>query len=105
MSHFCWALGGGFVTAPKALSLPLDAGDGTVPLARDRRAPDTSGLSSGLPALAPDRGANRERPCPSQQAAQNATDERGERLIWLPRAVLDRPNRLHGPAESYSDVS
>ena len=41
---------------------------------------------------------------PGQQAAQNATDERGERLIWLPRAMLDRPNRLQGPAESYSDV-
>ena len=31
---------------------------------------------------------------------ENATNERGERLIWLPRAVLDRLNHLHGPGES-----
>ena len=45
VSNFCWALGGDFVTAPKVLSLPLDAGGGTVPLARDRLAPDTSDFS------------------------------------------------------------
>jgi hypothetical protein len=35
---------------------------------------------------------------------ENATNERGERLIWLERAVLDRLNYLRGPGESYSDV-
>jgi hypothetical protein len=31
-------------------------------------------------------------------------NEKGERLIWLPRLVLDRLNHLRGPSESYSDV-
>ena len=35
---------------------------------------------------------------------KNATDEHGNRLIWLPHAVLDRLNHLRGPGESYSDV-
>jgi hypothetical protein len=35
---------------------------------------------------------------------ENETNERGERLIWLPRAVLDKLNFLRGPGESYSDV-
>jgi hypothetical protein len=35
---------------------------------------------------------------------ENATNERGERLIWLERAVIDRLNFLRGPGESYSDV-
>jgi hypothetical protein len=35
---------------------------------------------------------------------ENATNERGERLIWLPRAVLDKLNRLRGLGESYPDV-
>ena len=41
---------------------------------------------------------------PKSTGCSKRDRERGERLIWLPRAVLDRPNRLHGPAESYSDV-
>ena len=28
----------------------------------------------------------------------------GERLIWLPAAVVDRLKALRGPGESYSDV-
>jgi hypothetical protein len=35
---------------------------------------------------------------------ENATNEKGERLIWLPRDVLARLTRLHGPGDSYSDV-
>jgi hypothetical protein len=35
---------------------------------------------------------------------ENATNERGERLIWLDRAVVDRLRSLRGPGESYSDV-
>jgi hypothetical protein len=34
---------------------------------------------------------------------ENATDEHGNRLIWVPRDVLDRLNQLRGPGESYSD--
>jgi hypothetical protein len=30
--------------------------------------------------------------------------EQGERLIWLPRDVLAKLNRLRAPGESYSDV-
>jgi hypothetical protein len=35
---------------------------------------------------------------------ENATNERGERLIWLDRALVDRLRFLRGPGESYSDV-
>ena len=35
---------------------------------------------------------------------ENQIDEHGQRLIWLPRDVLDRLRRLRGPGESYSDV-
>jgi hypothetical protein len=35
---------------------------------------------------------------------ENATDEKGERLVWLDRAVVDRLRALRGPSESYSDV-
>ena len=31
-------------------------------------------------------------------------NERGERLIWLDRAVVDRLRSLRGPSESFSDV-
>jgi hypothetical protein len=30
--------------------------------------------------------------------------ERGERLIWLPRDVVDRLRHLRGPGESFSDA-
>jgi len=30
-------------------------------------------------------------------------DDKGERYVWLPRAVVDRLRSLHGPGES-SDV-
>ena len=35
---------------------------------------------------------------------ENATDEHGARLIWLPRDVVDRLRAMRGPGESYSDV-
>jgi hypothetical protein len=35
---------------------------------------------------------------------ENATNERGERLIWLDRVVVDRLRSLRGPGGSYSDV-
>jgi hypothetical protein len=35
---------------------------------------------------------------------ENATNEKGERLIWLDRAVVDRLRSLRGLGESYSDV-
>jgi hypothetical protein len=37
-------------------------------------------------------------------AYEAETDANGERLIWLPRAVVDRLRSLRGPGESYSDV-
>jgi hypothetical protein len=35
---------------------------------------------------------------------ENATNEKGERLIWLEPNVIDRLRSLRGPGESYSDV-
>jgi hypothetical protein len=35
---------------------------------------------------------------------ENDTNQRGERLIWLPRTVLDQLNFLRGPSESSSDI-
>jgi hypothetical protein len=35
---------------------------------------------------------------------ENAVNEKGERLVWLDRAVVDRLGALRGPGESYSDV-
>jgi hypothetical protein len=35
---------------------------------------------------------------------ENAVNEKGERLVWLDRAVVDRLRALRGPGESYSDV-
>jgi hypothetical protein len=35
---------------------------------------------------------------------ENKTNEQGEKLIWLDRAVVDRLRSLRGPGESYSDV-
>jgi len=32
-------------------------------------------------------------------------DDKGERYIWLPRAVVDRLRSLRGPGESYSPPS
>jgi hypothetical protein len=31
-------------------------------------------------------------------------DDKGERYIWLPRAVVDRLRSLRGPGESFSDA-
>jgi hypothetical protein len=35
---------------------------------------------------------------------ENNVNEKGERLIWLDRAVVDRLRAMRGPGESYSDV-
>jgi hypothetical protein len=35
---------------------------------------------------------------------ENKVSEKGERLIWLDRAVVDRLRAMRGPGESYSDV-
>ena len=35
---------------------------------------------------------------------ENATNERGERYVWLAPSVVDRLTALRGPGESYSDV-
>ena len=35
---------------------------------------------------------------------ENATNEKGERLIWLDPSMVDRLRSLRGSGESYSDV-
>ena len=35
---------------------------------------------------------------------ENATNERGERLIWLEDAMADRLGAIRGRGESYSDM-
>jgi hypothetical protein len=35
---------------------------------------------------------------------ENKVNERGERLIWLDLAVVDRLRAMRGPGESFSDV-
>jgi hypothetical protein len=35
---------------------------------------------------------------------ENATDERGERNVWLAPTVIDRLRAMRGPGESYSEV-
>ena len=35
---------------------------------------------------------------------ENATNERGEKLIWLGRAMVDRLRSLRAPGDRYSDV-
>jgi len=35
---------------------------------------------------------------------ENETNEQGQRLIWLDRAMVDRLRAMRGPGESYSDV-
>jgi hypothetical protein len=35
---------------------------------------------------------------------ENKTNERGERPIWLDRAVVDRLRAMRGPGEGFSDV-
>lgn len=35
---------------------------------------------------------------------ENATNDKGERLIWLDPAVVNRPRAMRGHGESYSDV-
>ena len=35
---------------------------------------------------------------------KNATDDRGERYVWLEPYLVDRLDQMRGPGESYSDV-
>jgi hypothetical protein len=35
---------------------------------------------------------------------ENATNEKGERLIWLERGVVDRLRAMRSPGGSYSDI-
>jgi hypothetical protein len=35
---------------------------------------------------------------------ENATNEQGERYVWLEPRVVDRLRHLRGPGETYSDV-
>ncbi len=35
---------------------------------------------------------------------ENATNERGERLIWLDHGVVARLRAMRGPGESYSEA-
>jgi hypothetical protein len=35
---------------------------------------------------------------------ENATNEKGERLIWLEPSMVDRLRSMRGPGESWSDV-
>ena len=35
---------------------------------------------------------------------ENATNERGERYVWLAPNVIDRLRAMRGPGESFSDV-
>ena len=35
---------------------------------------------------------------------ENATNERGERYVWLDHAVVNHLRAMRGPGESYSDV-
>jgi hypothetical protein len=35
---------------------------------------------------------------------ENATNERGERYVWLDHAVVARLRAMRGPGESYSDA-
>jgi hypothetical protein len=44
------------------------------------------------------------RALPGSVGYENAVNEKGQRLIWLDRAVVDRFKALRGPGESYSDV-
>jgi hypothetical protein len=41
---------------------------------------------------------------PGSVGYENATNERGERLIWLEPNMVDRLRAMRGPGESYSDV-
>jgi hypothetical protein len=41
---------------------------------------------------------------PGSTGYENAVNEKGERLIWLERRMLDKLNSYRRPGESYSDV-
>jgi hypothetical protein len=44
------------------------------------------------------------RTLPGSVGYENKVNERGERLIWLEPAVVNRLRYLRGPGEGYSDV-
>ena len=44
-----------------------------------------------------------QQPPISMQAVHKA-NERGERLVWLEAAMVDRLAAMRGPSESYGDV-
>ena len=46
----------------------------------------------------------RTLPLGSVGLLENATNERGERLVWLDHAVLAGLMAVRGPGESYSDA-
>jgi hypothetical protein len=41
---------------------------------------------------------------PGSTGYESAVNEKGERLIWIDRAVVDRLRDMRGPGGSYSDV-
>jgi hypothetical protein len=41
---------------------------------------------------------------PGSVGFENATNERGERMVWLEPRVADRLKAMRGPGESYSHV-
>jgi hypothetical protein len=46
----------------------------------------------------------RLHPIDSKATARAHAQAAARRLIWLPRDILDKLNRLRGSSESYSDV-
>jgi hypothetical protein len=47
---------------------------------------------------------HRRDPALGSVGFENATNERGERYVWLAPNVVDRLTALRGPGESYGDV-
>jgi hypothetical protein len=41
---------------------------------------------------------------PGSTGYENAVNDKGERLVWLERRMLDKLNSYRRPGESYSDV-
>jgi hypothetical protein len=63
---------------------------------RDRRGPDRD-LSSRV-------RSDRHDAALGSVGYENETNEKGERLIWLERAVVDRLRAMRGDGQSFSDV-
>ena len=45
-----------------------------------------------------------DRPLTGQSPGDHRPNPKGERLLWIDKALLDRLASLRGPGESYSDV-